>query len=176
MRTALGLLALWLCGAVAVGAQTVASATVDGPLLSVGGTASAFLLQYGERKMLGASAFVDADTRRHFGLEAEARWLIFNQTANVHDSTYSIGPRYFRQVGRFEPFAKGLVGIGEFNFPYNYAHGSYLVITPGAGTDFRINHRIRLRLVDFEYQYWPQFTYGPLSSVGISSGIRFRIF
>jgi hypothetical protein len=42
--------------------------------------------------------------------------------------------------------------------------------------DFRINHGICVRLADFEYQIWPQFTYGSMSSVGISAGIRFRIF
>ena len=40
----------------------------------------------------------------------------------------------------------------------------------------RINHRIRLRAVDFEYQLWPQFTFGFLSSYGVSTGIRVRIF
>jgi len=69
-----------------------------------------------------------------------------------------------------------LVGFGLFNFPYNFAHGSYLVVAPGGGVDFRLNRRFRVRLVDFEYQIWPQFTYGAMSSVGVSAGIRYRIF
>jgi hypothetical protein len=35
---------------------------------------------------------------------------------------------------------------------------------------------VRLRLIDGEYQYWPQFTFGPLSSYGISAGLRIRVF
>jgi hypothetical protein len=173
---AVAVLAICLALARAAQGQVVAAGDSGGLLLSAGGTASGYYLQYGERKMLGASAFFDADLRRHVGIEGEARWLVFHQTANVHDATYSIGPRGFWQVGKFEPYAKTLVGIGEFNYPYNFARGSYLVITPGAGVDYRINHRIRLRLADFEYQYWPQFTYGAMSSFGVSTGIRFRIF
>ena len=82
---------------------------------------SGYYLQYGQRKMVGITAFVDADTKRRFGIEAEGRWLEYHQTANVHAETYSIGGRYHFDVGRFAPYAKGLVGFGDFNFPYNYA-------------------------------------------------------
>ena len=71
---------------------------------------------------------------------------------------------------------KALAGVGEFNFPYNYATGSYLVVAPGGGLDYRINRLIRIRVADFEYQLWPQFTYGSMSSFGVSTGIRVRIF
>jgi hypothetical protein len=162
-------------------AQTVYAGERGGVMLSVGGTFSGYTLQYGERKMLGASVFVDAETRRRIGIEGEARWLIFHQTANVRAATYMIGPRYYMEFGRFQPYVKGLVGVGEINLAYNYGTGSYLVVAPGGGVDFRINHRIRIRAVDFEYQYWPQTylspsTNGGMSSMGVSSGIRIRIF
>jgi hypothetical protein len=149
----------WPLGtALTASAQAVQSADAGGPLLSVGGTASGYYLQYGQIKLLGASVFVDADTRRHFGVEAEARWL------------------QFHQIGRFQPYVKVLAGVGEFNFPYNYATGSYLVVAPGGGLDYRINRLIRIRVADVEYQLWPQFTYSSMSSVGVSTGIRLRIF
>jgi hypothetical protein len=176
VRFVLPALVICLVTARPMRAQVAPAADAGGILLSVGGTGSGYELQYGQRSLLGVSGFVDADLRRHVGVEAEGRWLIFHETANVHTATYLAGPRGFWQIGRFEPYAKGLAGIGSFNFPYNYAHGRYLVIAPGAGVDYRLNHRVRLRLVDFEYQYWPQFTYGAMSSYGISSGIRFRIF
>ena len=157
-------------------AQVVPAADAGGATLSAGATVSGFYLQYGERKMLGATGFADYDTRRHLGIEGEARWLVFHQTADVHATTYAIGPRYHLNKGRFQPYAKALVGIGQFNFPYNYATGNYLVVAPGGGVDYRLNNRIRLRLADFEYQYWPQFTYGAMTSVGVSTGIRVRIF
>jgi hypothetical protein len=170
------LLAVFIVVAHRASAQVVPSADAGGLTLSAGTTGSGYTLQYGERKMLGITGFVDLDTRRHLGIEGEARWLVFHQTADVHATTYAIGPRYHMDKGRFQPYAKALVGIGQFNFPYNYATGNYLVVAPGGGVDFRLNHRIRLRLVDFEYQYWPQFTYSAMTSVGVSTGIRVRIF
>jgi len=157
-------------------AQVIPSADAGGFTLSAGATGSGYTLQYGERKMLGVTGFVDLDTRRRLGIEGEARWLVFHQTADVHATTYAIGPRYHMNKGRIQPYVKALVGIGQFNFPYNYATGNYLVIAPGGGVDYRLNHRIRLRVADFEYQYWPQFTYGAMTSVGVSTGIRVRIF
>ena len=169
------LLAVCLALSRPVSAQVVPAATGGGFTVSAGATGSGFVLQYGERKMLGVSGFVDADTRRGIGVEAEGRWLEFHQIADVHAETYSIGPRYHMNFGRFQPYAKGLVGFGDFNFPYNLAHGSYLVITPGAGVDYRLSRRLHWR-ADFEYQLWPQVTFGSMSAYGVSTGIRVRIF
>lgn len=157
-------------------AQVQASGDRGGLILSVGAMGSGDYLQYGQRKMAGITAFVDADTKRRFGIEAEGRWLEYHQTANVHAETYSIGGRYHFDVGRFSPYAKGLVGFGDFNFPYSYAYGRYLVVTAGGGLDFHWKHRITIRAVDFEYQDWPNFTFGNMNSLGVNAGLRVRIF
>jgi hypothetical protein len=156
--------------------QVVPSADAGGLVISVGATGSGYTLQYGERKMIGVTGFFDADTIRRFGVEGEARWLIFHQTENVSASTYMAGPRYHFDIGKFQPYAKGLVGVGEFNFPYGLAHGGYLVVAPGGGVDYRMSKKITFRLADFEYQYWPQFTFGAMTSVGVSTGFRVRVF
>jgi hypothetical protein len=164
-------------------AQVVPAADAGGARLSVGGTASGYYLGYGELKIFGASAFVDADTLRRFGVEGEARWLVFHLKADQvgphadeHASTYLAGPRYHLNIGRFHPYVKTLVGLGQFNYPYNYGQDNDLVVAPGGGLDFRLNRRISLRAADIEYQIWPQFHYGQMSSFGVSSGIRVRIF
>jgi hypothetical protein len=157
-------------------AQVAASADASGARLSVGGTASGYYLQFGEVKVLGASAFVDADSLSHFGFEGEARWLKFHQTHDINAATYMGGLRYSRYYGRFQPYAKALVGFGQFNYTYNLGKDTSLVIAPGAGLDYRLTQRIRWRAVDFEYQMWPQFHYGTLSSYGVSSGFKFNIF
>jgi hypothetical protein len=165
---------------VAAAAPRVAQAQVQAPgdqgglILSAGAMGSGYSIQYGQRKMAGITAFVDADTKRRFGIEAEGRWLEYFQTANVHVETYSIGGRYHFHAGRFEPYAKGLIGFGDFNFPYNYASGRYLVVTAGGGLDFDWTPRITVRAADFEYQDWPQFTFGNMSSFGVNAGIRVR--
>jgi hypothetical protein len=156
-------------------AQAAESANAGHLFLSAGAGGSGFYIQYGERKNLGITAWVDADSIRHFGVEGEGRWLEFHQTADVHVETYLIGGRYHFNVGRMKPYVKGLVGDGRFNFPYNYAYGHYLVVAPGGGVDYHLNRRWSAR-ADFEYQYWPLFTYGAMSSVGGTIGLQYRIF
>ncbi len=150
-------------------------------MVTFGGTFSASKVQYGNRLLLGAGAYVDVDYNQHYGVEAEGHWLWLHQREGVRESTYLAGPRYsFNGLGddrkKFRPYAKFLIGIEQFRYPYGYASGEYFVLSPGGGVDYRISHRIRLRLVDLEYQRSPQFTYGSLSALGISSGLRFRLF
>ncbi len=157
--------------------QVVPSGDAGKPLISAGGTASGYYLQYGAQTMVGVTGFVDVDTRRRIGFEAEGRWLEFHRTDGMHAETYSIGPRYHMNFGKFQPYAKGMIGLGEFSFPsYGLAHGSYLVAIAGGGLDYQLTHRIYIRAADLEYQYWPQFTFGAMSSFGVSSGIRVRVF
>ncbi len=157
-------------------AQVGPSGDRGGLSLSAGATASGQYVQYGERKMLGIAGFVDADTRRRLGIEAEGRWEEYYQSANVHVETYSIGARYHFTFRHFQPYAKGLIGFGDFNFPYNLATGRYLVATGGAGLDLRVGRSIQIRAADVEYQYWPQFTFEAMMTLSASIGLRVRIF
>jgi hypothetical protein len=168
---------LLLCFAMphAASAQTIPEGDAGGYRLTVGAMATGYKLQYGDIKMLGVAAIADIDTNRRVGFEGEAQWLMFHETADVHTSTYLVGPRYHLTYGRFQPYAKGLVGFGMFTYPYNLGHDNDFVIAPGGGVDFRITHRIRWRIADIEYQVWPQFHYGAMSSYGLSTGIRVRI-
>lgn len=169
--------------AATAGAQVAPAANSGGFKLSAGGTGSGYYIQYGEQKLVGPSAFVDADIKRGFGIEAEGRWLEWNQTPGdqgLHVETYSIGLRYHRNYGKFEPYVKGLIGFGDMNFPFSFSHGRYLTATAGGGLDYRLSHRIYLRVPDVEYQNWPQFQ-GPgvsaaMTSVGVSAGVRVGIF
>jgi len=169
-------LALLLASASVFHAQVVPAGRQGTLKLSAGVIGSGDTFQYGSRKMLGVGGFVDAETTGHFGIEAEGRWVEFHQTANVHAETYSIGGRYHLGFGRWQPYAKGLVGFANFNYPYNYAQGRYLVITAGGGVDFHLTHRIYLRAADFEYQNWPGFTYGSMNTMNASVGLKVRIF
>lgn len=159
-----------------VWAQVAASGDAGGFTLSAGATASGYQVQYGEQKLLGIAALVDVDTRRRIGLEAEGRWLQFHETNDLHVTTWLAGPRYHFTRGKFQFYGKGLVGVGQFYFPYNLAQGNYLVIAPGGGVDYRWKRRVTLRLADVEYQIWPQFTFGSMTSAGVSAGVRYHIF
>ena len=156
-------------------AQSSESADLSRPGVWVGASASGYYLQYGVRKMAGVSAFVDADSAHHIGVEGEGRWLEFHQTANVHAESYLIGPRYHLNIRKYHPYVKGMIGFADFNFPYNFAHGTYLVVGGGGGVDYGLTPRWSVR-GEVEYQDWPQFTFGAMTSVGVNAGIRYRIF
>ena len=180
-RWALGilLLAFSLAGGNRTWAQSQESAIGDWSSLAVGATVSATRLDYGQHWLYGGSVFADANFTWHYGIEGETNWAVLNQVEKTHATTYLIGPRYqlagLGQDARFRPYAKFLIGDGYFNFPYNYATGNYFVMAPGAGLDCRINSRIRLRLFDVEAQYWPGFTYGSMTNLNVSMGLRYRI-
>jgi len=133
-------------------AQTTSPGDQGGLGIFAGATGTGSYVQYGERKMLGVTGFVDADGRRRLGIEAEGQWVEFHQSNDIHIETYSIGARYHFGKSRFQPYVKGLVGFGDFNFPYNLATGRFLVVTGGGGLDIRLSRRIYIRAVDLEYQ------------------------
>jgi hypothetical protein len=162
--------------------QVVPSAYNQSLTLFVGGEVTGQYLQYGERKQLGATGLLDVDTNHHIGAEVETTWIHPRSVDNLHTLTFQAGPRYRINVRKYEPYVKFLAGVGEFSYPYHFfGTGGFLILSPGGGVDYNLKHRIRLRLVDFEYTYWPEFTYNPgtttpISSATISSGIRVRIF
>jgi hypothetical protein len=181
--TALPGLLISLCVAISVSqpgaahGQSMPSAFQNGLTISAGSMASGYYLGFGDRKIAGPSSFVDIDTRHHVGIEGEAHWLLFPQTNGVHDTTWLIGARYSAPGldRRFYPYVKGMIGFTQFNFPYGYAKGDYVVAAPGGGLDYRLTYRVRLR-VDGEYQFWPQFSYASMPAWGVSAGLRVRVF
>ena len=168
---------LLLSGA-ALRAQATYAGNGPGTLLTVGVTASGFQSDYGQRLLGGVTVYLDANVYRRIGVEAEARELRFHSDENLRETNYLVGPKISALGRTWRPYAKLLVGRGELNFPFSVAHGSYFVIAPGAGLDWRIGERGRMlvRLIDIEYQEWPSFTYGTLHPFGASAGISFRIF
>jgi opacity protein-like surface antigen len=164
------------CCTQAATAQAVPTATGPGPYIAVGGTIAAFKLNFGQRTVGGGSIYVDLHPHKTYGIEVEAKTFRYNQENDVRQSTLLAGPRYSIGSGRALPFVKVLAGVGRFEFPYRYATGNYFVIAPGAGLDYQLNRRLKVRVLQFEYQSWPQFTYGNLHAYGLSTGISLRVF
>jgi hypothetical protein len=140
-----------------------------------GGFVSAYSPDYGPNRLLGVGGFLDLNLRGHLGAEGEIRFLRFNQTYDVHEDNYELGVRYRWRFRRYEPYGKFLIGNGQFNFPFSYGHGGYLMLVPGGGLDVHF-HRFTVRAVDYEYQHWTNFQHSSLSPDGFSSGIAYRIF
>ena len=166
-------------------AQTVPSATTGQFSITAGGMASAFQPDYaggfvsGEsaNRLYGAGAFVDVKFTRWFQVEAEGRWLRFNQFVDINESNYLIGPRLpIHRFGRFTPYVKALAGYGLMNFEFNEATGRFTALAYGGGVDVKLTRRISAR-GDFEYQQWPLWISNQeLFPYGASAGISYRVF
>jgi hypothetical protein len=157
-------------------AQAIPTATAPGLLIAVGGGgASMFQSGYGRNNIFGLNSYADLNLGG-IGIEAEARFLRYHTSEDVTENNYLIGPRVTLMHTRaLRPYVKFMVGQGHIVFPFRYAQGNYFAYAPGAGVEYSIHERYIVRVIDFEYQTWPQFTYGNLNPYGISAGISLRL-
>lgn len=154
-------------------AQASPTATGPGQSIAIGVAASAYHIEYGQRWLAGPQAWIDYNPLLHLGVEGEIRRLDRNEDLGTHASTLLVGPRVPLFRGGTGPYIKVLAGSGQFHFPYRYAQGNYLVVAGGGGVDVRLGNHLQVRVLDVEYQRWPEFTFGSMSSFGISTGISY---
>jgi hypothetical protein len=185
------LLLLLAAGAFCARAQVVPSAFARGLSVTAGGEASAFQPDYAgygipqssSTYLYGIGTFVDVRFNPWVQIEAEGRWMRFNQVDGIYEDNYLIGPRlpiYKLHFWRATPYAKVLIGYGKLNFENNNGWGRYTALAYGGGLDVKMSKRINLRLPDFEYQQWPGWSEGTNSTYtlmpyGISIGVSYRV-
>jgi hypothetical protein len=160
-------------------AQVKESALGRGLKIYAGGEGSMFqpdyagqgIAQTSPQRLVGIGAFVDADFARWVGIEAEGRWLHWNQYAGINENTYMIGPRVrIIEYKRLTPYGKFLFGMGSGSF----LTGRTTAMAFGGGVDYRLSRKFNLRVFDFEYQDWRVTP--TLHPYGGSVGISYRIF
>lgn len=156
-------------------AQAVATATGPGTTVAAGGGASLFDSPYGQRDLGGAHVFVDLQPHWRFGVELEARYLWAHTTEELSERNYLAGPRVLLRSGRWQPYAKFLVGGGHIVIPFHYARGDFLALVPGGGLDLAVNDYVNIRTIDVEYQIWREFPFGSMEPYGISAGLSVRL-
>ena len=166
---------LMACGMQRMHAQAQPAASGPGSYITVGTGYSQFRNPYGQRQQGGRTIYVDINPTWRYGLEAEGRWLNMNADEGVTLTNYFAGVRVTALPGRISPYGKLLVGAGHIQYPFNYATGTYFTYVPGGGLDLKLNDRITIRAVDFEYQMWQKFEFGPYRPYGISVGVSFRV-
>jgi len=177
---------LLVAGAVSARAQVVPSAFARGLSITAGGEASAFQPDYeglgvpeeSTNRLYGIGAFVDVKFTPWIQIEAEGRWLRFNEFEGIDQDNYLIGPRL--PIHRFQflhatPYVKVLGGMARMNFEDNDAWGRFTDIAYGGGVDFRLTKRFSAR-GDFEYQQWPKWLTSSLYPYGASVGVGYKIF
>jgi Outer membrane protein beta-barrel domain len=178
-----------LCaGAFEARAQVEPSATRAQSTLTVGAIGSVFQPDYSGNNgvfvsgsapnaLWGVGGYVDFNIRRWIGIEAEGRWLHFNQYADIYQNNYLIGPRVqIKRYGKFTPYGKALFGYGSMNFVDNLAYGRFADIALGGGVDYDLSRKISIRAFDFEYQLWPNWVNGTLKPYGASVGVAYKVF
>jgi len=159
--------------------QVVPAASSSSFTLDAGALGSAFqpdyagegIAQTSPNRLYGIGGYVDARFSRWVQIEAEGRWLNFNQYLGINENTFLIGPRI--PVGtfhKFTPYGKVLVGMGGGSF----LTGHSFVLDYGGGVDYRLSRRFTLRCFDSEYQQWRVTP--TLYPYGGSVGLSYKIF
>ncbi len=144
------------------------------PSLSGTSSASTSIVGTSPNRLYGVGVYVDADFKRWIQIEAEGRWLRWNQYLGNAQSTYMIGPRIpIHTYKGLTPYGKLLVGLGTSS---NWLDGPTFAWAYGAGLDYRLNRKFTLRCVDFEYQQWLVTNAINPHPYGGSVGLSYRIF
>jgi hypothetical protein len=145
--------------------------------IQVGVAGSAYTLDYGEGYEEGITVYGDLDFTRHLGVEALYRNASIHTPRDIGENHLLIGPRYKFEHGRFAPYAKGLIGEGTINFQQGYnltAYSeNYFIYALGGGADLHVTRHVNVRLIDFEYQIWPNFQPHGLTPYGYSVGAAY---
>jgi opacity protein-like surface antigen len=133
------------------------------------------------QRLTGVGVFADFKLSGRVGLEGDARFLHFGGFEGSTESSYLVGPKaYFFAKGRFQPYGKLLVGVGNIHYPFEIGDASYFALAPGAGSGYRLGSRWLLR-AEYEYQMWldsPGYANEPkheLTPNGFHVGVAFRV-
>jgi hypothetical protein len=140
---------------------------------------ASFPYQSGDH-LAGFGVFADFNMNVHLAIETSARFLNFGGFESVTESSYLAGPRYrFGRHGKLQPYAQGLLGVGNIHYPFSIGDAHYFDIAPAGGMNYRLNGRWQVR-AEYEYQIWlnsPGYANEPqhqLHPNGVHLGIAFR--
>jgi hypothetical protein len=164
--------------ALSASAQVVPSATGSRSSLSAGGLVLAVEPDYAggvtaeasPNRLIGVGGFVDYRMSRWVQLEAEGRWMHWNQYLGINENTYALGMREpIHTYGSLTPYGKAMMGFGTGSF----LAGRAALYAFGGGADYRLKKRLFLR-ADFDCQYWRVTP--TLHPYATSIGLSYRIF
>jgi hypothetical protein len=172
--------------AVSARAQVEPSAFRRGLSIHAGGEGSVFQPDYAGNgvagdspdRLYGIGAYLDVHFSRWIQVEAEGRWLHFNeyypdgQPPGIGQNTYLIGPKVpITEFHRWTPYGKFLFGWGSGG---SWLSGRATTFAYGGGVEYRLTRRLTVRAFDFEEQDW--HTSPTLHPYGASAGISYRVF
>jgi len=119
----------------------------------------------------GLGAFMDLRLNRWVQLEGSLRRSRVIDYGHLHTNTAQLGflvPIFNDSKARFIPYGKALGGAASSH------HDISAMYSLGAGCDYQYNKRIRIRVIDFEYQGWSM--HPALHPYQYSMGVSIRLF
>jgi opacity protein-like surface antigen len=128
---------------------------------------------YVQQNFQGASAYADLDFTLHLGIEAEFHQVDSTSGDRSYQRTYMIGGRYFRTYGPLVPYAKAMIGRGDFNYPLGVTNLGYSMFAGGMGADIKLSTHLHVR-GEYEFQRWSSFPNGGLTPRILTFGIAYH--
>ena len=131
---------------------------------------------YSDRKNGGISIWADYDFTRLVGVEVRAHFGGIITPDDIGENSYLVGPRVMYHKRKFTGYADILLGRGTItNQLFNQSSSYNIVPAFGGGLEYRVSHKLNIRVVDLEIQKWPDFEPHTLSPLAITVGLSYII-
>jgi len=156
-------------------AQEIPTETRAGEL-QLGGGYSIANPDYSPHRFYGPYLYGTFDFRDHIGVEFDFHQVSEPSKWNegLYERTYQAGIRYVWHYKRLDPYVRGTVGRGVFNYANNSANLAYDLWSLGGGLDIRTTRYLNVRLIDYDYQTWTTFSPNNLEPRILSFGAAYR--
>ena len=130
---------------------------------------------YTEGNVLGFSGWADYDFSKYVGVEFSTHLGEFITPGDITEDSYMLGPRLTYRRQKLTVYGKALVGRATITNQNFNLSSSYNMFAFGGGVEYRVLHKINVRVVDFEQQQWPDFMPHALSPTAITIGVSYII-
>ncbi len=158
------------------GQASPAASRLIGGQIGVGFSLSAPNAPYASIK--GGSIYGTFDVGRHLGIDGEIHDMTLFTPNDVGETSFLLGLRLHTTARRFSPYVKVLGGAGRFQSRFEDAagnvsnsHRSYAIGAAGIGTDYILNRKVSIRVVDVEFQRWIGNNLTPIVA---TAGVAYR--
>ncbi|ADW67570.1 outer membrane beta-barrel protein [Granulicella tundricola] len=113
---------------------------------------------------------------RHFGIQVDAADTV-DSRAGVREAYVVAGPRFQMRYKPLTIYAKAQAGVARFSAtpaPRLNNKDTSAVEQFGGGVEINATRNLRIRVVDYSYQIWPEFNPRNLSPQIVSAGVAFH--
>jgi hypothetical protein len=178
MKKTAGLLIVgFVCcfGVSAASAQAWVRGEPFGERWQIGIAGSVVNPDYSNTSIPGGMVYGSYNASRFLGVEGRVHYAYMSN--GEREFSLGGGYRFTLPIGRFEPFAGGLIGYGNFgdgNPIVKPAQTNSFTISYLGGVDMHATRHFNIRLFELESQVWTDFLPNGLSPVAYSAGVAWH--